>query len=244
MNGFTVQVFIRLLFNLNTPVPNEDVVLVIVNKQLFNQLRAVPDLTQASLVNVTYFKLNNTAFAIDFGFQITNFTLMALSESSPFTNETYSQIQVIINSLLLQIVSKLNVKVLTFSSADFTVVGNLLKAQVTYGYKDGDKDFPTDFIQDILKLAGLLTTTAAPTTTTSTTLLPSLLLSTFYSTTSGGGFPGWALAIIIPCGIAIILIPLWILLACLICGCCAGIRRRWHRRRSYNVQYTSRNGLF
>ncbi|KAJ8002357.1 hypothetical protein DPEC_G00179040 [Dallia pectoralis] len=93
-------------------------------------------------------------------------------------------------------------------------------------------------------LPSLLTTTAAPTTTTSTTLLPSLLLSTFYSTTSGGGFPGWALAIIIPCGIAIILIPLWILLACLLCGCCAGIRRRWHRRRSYNVEHTTTYGLF
>ncbi|KAJ8002373.1 hypothetical protein DPEC_G00179230, partial [Dallia pectoralis] len=135
-------------------------------------------------------------------------------------------------------------KLLKFPSASFTVIGNQLRAELTYVYNKEDTILPSAFLLDILTVSGLLPTTAAPTTTTSTTLLPSLLLSTFYSTTSGGGFPGWALAIIIPCGIAIILIPLWILLACLLCGCCAGIRRRWHRRRSYNVEHTTRNGLF
>lgn len=118
------------------------------------------------------------------------------------------------------------------------------------------------------------TTTAAPTTTF------------FPSSTS----PTWIVAIIVPCAIAIMLIPCWILLCvsimmtefkiciemfgddsyflgglklfflftrmkmivqcslpltqCLLCGCCARLRQRWHRRRSYNVQYTTRNSIF
>ncbi|KAJ8002273.1 hypothetical protein DPEC_G00178180, partial [Dallia pectoralis] len=219
-----------------------------VNKQLSNQFRTVPTVTQAILTNVTYIKLNNTAFAIDLGFQITNVTLETFikSDTITFTNETYSQIQDLINNLLQKIVNQPEGKLFTFPSANFSLNGNELMANVLwiYEYNNTDNNVYSVFLLEILKVSGLLTTTAAPTTTTSTTLLPSLLLSTFYSTTSGGGFPGWALAIIIPCGIAIILIPLWILLACLLCGCCAGIRRRWHRRRSYNVQYTTRNGLF
>lgn len=31
---------------------------------------------------------------------------------------------------------------------------------------------------------------------------------------------------------------------CVLCGCCVRLRRRYSRRRSYNVQYTTRNGLF
>ncbi|KAG5848151.1 hypothetical protein ANANG_G00095360 [Anguilla anguilla] len=73
-----------------------------------------------------------------------------------------------------------------------------------------------------------LATTAAPTTTSS----PVLLLIT----STAGRFPGWALAIIIPCGIAIILLPFWILLCCLLCGCCAAIKRRWRRRHAYHIQ--------
>ncbi|XP_034149911.1 cell wall protein DAN4 [Esox lucius] len=240
----TVVVFVRLLFQLNKPVPNKDVIIGIINKQLFKQIRTV---TLATLKNATYIQLTNTSFAIDLGYQITNVTMVATlsqNDTITFTNDTYNQIQVSVDNLLHNIVSQPEGKLFTFPNARFTVVGNQIMADVMYVYNEADNNLPSAFLQDILTVSGLLTTTAAPTTTTSTTPLPTLLLTTFFSTTSGGGFPGWALAIIIPCGIAIILIPLWILLACMLCGCCAAIRRRWHRRRSYNVQYTTRNGLF
>ncbi|KAL1006191.1 hypothetical protein UPYG_G00069040, partial [Umbra pygmaea] len=237
-----VNVSIRLVFNLKTLVPDKQDILNAVNKQLAIQYRTVSKVT---LQNATVFNLSNTSFAIVLGFQITNFEeTLGPDNTVVLTNDTLSQLQGSIQILLQSIVIQPGGKIFTFPNASFTADGNVILANVIYEFNAGDTNLPSTFLEEILKISGLLTSTVAPTTTTSTTQLPPLLLTTIFSTTSGGGFPGWALAIIIPCGIAIILIPLWILLACLLCGCCAGIRRRWHRRRSYNVQYTSRNGLF
>eukprot|EP00063_Salmo_salar_P022176 XP_013997011.1 PREDICTED: cell wall protein DAN4-like [Salmo salar] len=236
----TAVVFVELIFQLKTPVPTEDAVLGAVKKQLSLQSKT----TQTTFQNATYIKLTDTSFAIKLGFKITNVPLESLSNRLTFTNETYVQIQLSINTLLRELLSEPDGKQFQFPNANFIADGTEIRANVTYVYKEEDVSHPSGFLQDVLKVSGLLTTTVAPTTTTSTTPLPTLLLTTPFNTTSVGGFPGWALAIIIPCGIAIILVPLWILLCCMLCGCCAAVRRRWHRRRSYNVQYTTRNGLF
>ncbi|KAM9416143.1 uncharacterized protein ACWYII_024678 [Salvelinus alpinus] len=236
----TVVVFVKLIFKLKTPVPTEDDVLGAIKKQLSRQFRT----TQTTFQNATYIKLTDTSYAINLGFKITNVTLESLSNRLTFTNETYIKIQDSINSLLHNLLSEPEGKQFQFPNADFIVDGTEIRANVLYVFKEDDVNHPSSFLQEVLKVSGLLTTTVAPTTTTSTTPLHTLLLTTPFNTTSVGGFPGWALAIIIPCGIAIILVPLWILLCCMLCGCCAAVRRRWHRRRSYNVQYTTRNGLF
>ncbi|XP_014033116.2 cell wall protein DAN4-like [Salmo salar] len=237
----TVMVFVRLVFQLNTPVPTEEDVLGVINKQLSRQLNIQRN-TQTTFQNATYIKLTHTSFAIDLGFKITNVTMDSRRDRLTFTSETYNKIQDSINSLLNDILSKPDGKQFVFPNANFTIVGTQIRADMMYVYKEEDINFPSAFLEEVLKVSGLLTTTVTP-TTTSTTPLPTLLLTTTFNTTSDGGFPGWALAIIIPCGIAIILVPLWILLCCLLCGCCAAVRRRWHRRRSYNVQYTTRNGF-
>ncbi|XP_045076272.1 location of vulva defective 1-like [Coregonus clupeaformis] len=238
----TVVVFVRLMFQLNTPVPTEDDVLGAFNKQLYHQFNIQTN-TQTTFHNGTYIKLTDTSFAIDLGFKITNVTMESRSNRITFTSETYIQIQDSINSLLRAILCKPDSKQFDFPKPDFTTVGTQIRADVMYLYKEGEINLPSAILEEVLKVSGLLTTTVAP-TTTSTTPLSTVLLTTPFNTTSGGGFPGWALAIIIPCGIAIILVPLWILLCCMLCGCCAAVRRRCHRRRSYNVQYTTRNGLF
>ncbi|XP_041729705.2 location of vulva defective 1 [Coregonus clupeaformis] len=238
----TVVVFVRLMFQLNTPVPTEDDVLIAFNKQLYNQFNIQKN-TQTTFQNGTYIKLTDTSFAVNLGFKITNVTMESRSNRITFTSETYSQIEDSINSLLRAILCKPDSKQFDFPKPDFTTVGTQIRADVMYVYKEGEINLPSAILEEVLKVSGLLPTTVAP-TTYSTTPLPTLLLTTPLNTTSGGGFPGWALAIIIPCGIAIILVPLWILLCCMLCGCCAAVRRRWHRRRSYNVQYTTRNGLF
>ncbi|KAK6327539.1 hypothetical protein J4Q44_G00031840 [Coregonus suidteri] len=230
------------MFQLNTPVPTKDDVLGVVDKQLYLQFNNQTN-TQTTFQNGTYIKLTDTSFAVDLGFKITNVTMESQSNSLTFTNETYSQIEDSINSLLRAILCKPDSKQFDFPKPDFTTVGTQIRADVMYLYKEGEINLPSAILEEVLKVSGLLTTTVAP-TTTSTTPLSTVLLTTPFNTTSGGGFPGWALAIIIPCGIAIILVPLWILLCCMLCGCCAAVRRRCHRRRSYNVQYTTRNGLF
>ncbi|KAJ8335948.1 hypothetical protein SKAU_G00392900 [Synaphobranchus kaupii] len=107
---------------------------------------------------------------------------------------------------------------------------NEIHATVEYVFREGDIKQPSNFLSAILKASGLAPTVAPTTTTTSS---PVLLLIT----TSGvSRFPGWALAIIIPCGIAIILLPFWIFLCCQLCGCFAAIKKLWCRRRAYHLQ--------
>ncbi|CDQ88667.1 unnamed protein product [Oncorhynchus mykiss] len=241
----TVVVFVRLEFQLNTAVPSKDVVLGAVDKKLSTQFRTfkIQRNTKATLQNATYIKLSDTSFAVDLGFKITNVSMeerLLQSARVTFTDDTYSQIQDSINSLLHDILSEPNGKQFDFPKAKFSVVGNQIRANVTYVYKEKDVNLPSAFLGDVLKVSGP-TTTVAPTTTTSP---PTTLLLTTPFSTSDRGFPGWALAIIIPCGIAIILVPLWILLCCMLCGGCAALRRRWQQHRAYNVQYTTRNGIF
>ncbi|CAB1351014.1 unnamed protein product [Coregonus sp. 'balchen'] len=194
------------MFQLKKPVPTEDAVLGAIKNQLSRQFRT----TQTTYQNATYIKLTDTSFAIDLGFKITNVTLESLSNRLTFTNETYVQIQDSINRLLHTILSEPDGKQFPFPQANFIADGTQIRANVIYVYKEEDVNLPSGLLQEVLKVSGLLTTTVAPTTTT--------------STTSVGGFPGWALAIIIPCGIAIILVPLWILLCVLhamwlLCSC-------------------------
>ncbi|MCI4375969.1 hypothetical protein PGIGA_G00182640, partial [Pangasianodon gigas] len=113
-----------------------------------------------------------------------------------------------------------------------------------YVFVEGETKWtPSGFLSEILNISGLLnfTTPAAQTTPPVHVVLRPTVQA---NNTTSGGNAAWILAIIIPCSIIIILIPCWILLCCLLCGCCAGLRRRYNRRRSYNVQYTTRNGLF
>lgn len=79
----------------------------------------------------------------------------------------------------------------------------MIVADSEFVFSEGDLSFvPSGFLAQILVVSGLRdppTPTPAP-ITSGTELTPER------------GLPGWALAIIIPCTIAIILIPCWILL--------------------------------
>ncbi|XP_076830248.1 uncharacterized protein LOC143476132 [Brachyhypopomus gauderio] len=103
----------------------------------------------------------------------------------------------------------------TFPSANITIDNMQIMAKAQYVYVPSDINFPSNFLAEILQITGLA---------------------------SGGAW--WVLGIIIPCAIAIFIVPCWILLCCILCGWCAAIRRRYNRRRSYSIQYTTRNGLF
>ncbi|XP_018595033.2 putative uncharacterized protein F40H6.5 [Scleropages formosus] len=244
---------IRFLF-ITIKVPSETEILNIANKILGPRVRSenIKLNDPVQIKNITYEKLSNTSFALDLGYEITN---VNMSEQFSQRNNTFILIQESINKLLNNILNSPNGTPFTFPQANFINEQNVIEANMTYIYKEGDINQPSNFLSDILKASGLdvSTTTTAPTTTTTTPPTTTKFNPTFLLTTplhgassvvESGKFPGWALAIIIPCGIVIILIPLWILLCCLLCGCCAAIRRRWRRRRSYNVQYTTRNGLF
>ncbi|KAK3554728.1 hypothetical protein QTP70_033144, partial [Hemibagrus guttatus] len=122
--------------------------------------------------------------------------------------------------------------------------GTQIVANSEYIFVESDTKWtPSGFLFAIFKISGLstITTPAAQTDPPAHIVLRPTVQA---QNTTTGGNSAWILGIIIPCSIVIILIPCWILLCCLLCGCCAGLRRRYNRRRSYNVQHATRNGLF
>ncbi|XP_070995638.1 mucin-2-like [Oncorhynchus clarkii lewisi] len=177
----TVGVFVKLIFKVKTPVPTEDDVLGAVKKQLSPQFTT----TQTTFQNATYIKLTDTSFAIDLGFKITNVTQESLSNRLTLTNETETQIQDSINRLLHKVLSEPDGKQFQFPNANFIDDGTEITANVTYVYKEEDVNHPSGFLQEVLKVSGLLTTTVAPTTTTNTTPLPTLLTSVTSTTRFG-----------------------------------------------------------
>ncbi|XP_060729283.1 uncharacterized protein LOC132847762 [Tachysurus vachellii] len=242
-----VLIYIHLVFKNLTKVPSEADVLNAANALLDAKIRRARDLvTQklsdpVSIQDVTYQKIDNHSYIISFGFQISNVTI---SKDIQLRNGTYSLIQNTMNSLLNTILNVKGAPEFVFPQANYKFNGTEIVANSEYVFVEGDTKWtPSGFLYAVLNISGLstLTTPAAQTDPPVHVVLRPTVQA---QNTTTGGNSAWILGIIIPCSIVIILIPCWILLCCLLCGCCAGLRRRYNRRRSYNVQYATRNGLF
>ncbi|KAG5848150.1 hypothetical protein ANANG_G00095350, partial [Anguilla anguilla] len=219
----TVFIILRFVFHTLKPVPTESQVLSRVSVFLEGRELRLMD-NPVRITDLEYEKITDHAFALKLSYRISNETF---PEKYNLRNTTQKLIQASANDLLNRLLNSPNAKPFTFPEGNYTHLLNEIHASVEYVFREGDINLPSDFLAAILAVSGLATT-AAPTTTSS----PVLLLIT----STAGRFPGWALAIIIPCGIAIILCPFWTLLCCLLCGCCAAIKRRWRRRQPYHLQ--------
>ncbi|XP_073670643.1 uncharacterized protein [Paramisgurnus dabryanus] len=228
-------IYIRLVFIMRGPIPSESAVLQIANNLLDKRLRTKRDLREqklsdpVSFVNVTYTKISDNSYALNFGFEISNVTM---SENLVLRNGTYEKIQDSINKLLNVILNDPNAKPFNFKGTTFTGNTTVIRADVEYVFSDKDFTSPSPFLQ------ALITVNIEASNPTATTTFPSVVNTTGPNNSTSAA---WVVAIIVPCAIAIMLVPCWILLCCLLCGCCAGIRRRWARRRSYNIQYFTHN---
>ncbi|XP_051560286.1 uncharacterized protein LOC127444777 [Myxocyprinus asiaticus] len=226
-------IYIRLVFITLGPIPSESKVLELANSLLDSRLRTKRSVSTRTLsdpvsfVNVTFQRISDNSYALKFGFEISNVTM---TEKLELRDETYTLIQNSINKLLNQILSSPSATPFVFKRANFTGNSTVIQADVQYVFSESDIQTPSIFLQELLKVN--VVTTPAPAVTPNTTV------------PNNGTSAAWVVAIIVPCAIVIILVPCWILLCCLLCGCCAAIRRRWQRRQSYNVQYTTRNSLF
>ncbi|KAK3572859.1 hypothetical protein QTP86_009051 [Hemibagrus guttatus] len=186
-------------------------------------------------------EIDNKSYIIGFGFKIGN---VNISKDNQLRNETYTLIQTTINSLLNTILNVKGAPEFVFPFANYTLNGTEIVANSEYIFVEGDTKWtPSGFLFAIFNISDLSTITT-PAAQTDPPVHVVLRPTVQAQNTTTGGNSAWILGIIIPCSIVIILIPCWILLCCLLCGCCAGIRRRYNRRRSYNVQYATRNRLF
>ncbi|XP_058629477.1 mucin-2 [Onychostoma macrolepis] len=218
---------IRLEFITLGPRPSEKSVLDVVKSMLASNLttkqtvRTVSVSDPVTVDNVIYLGINDTAYALIFTFEINKVSLTELKR-----NETYQVIQKKINDLVIKILKDPSVNLLI--PAEFKDDLTVIEANVMFVFSQHDSNSAAGYLVSTLFK---VFTTPVPTTMNTTI-------------SNNGTNVAWIVAIIVPCAIVIGLVPCWILLCCLLCGCCAAIRRRWHRRRSYNVQYTTRNSLF
>ncbi|KAK7161430.1 hypothetical protein R3I94_004190 [Phoxinus phoxinus] len=231
-----VIIYVSLVFKTRGTLPNQSIVLQVANSLLIGlKLKSNRALTEKSLndlvssVNVTYNEINKTSFSLNFGFEISN---VPMSAKVDFRNETYSLIESYINTFVSKILNKTTTTPFNFNNVNFNgnSSGNssVIEANVVYVFSDSDINS--------FGLVSIFLATPAP-----TTVYPTVINTT---ASNNGTNITWIVAIIVPVAIILALIPCWILLCCLLCGCCAAVRRRWHRRQSYNVQYTTRNSLF
>ncbi|XP_016346598.1 uncharacterized protein LOC107692163 [Sinocyclocheilus anshuiensis] len=238
-----VIIHIRLIFITRGPVPSEAKILQLANFLLAARFRTKRELrpqslgTPVSFVNVTYIKISDTSYALNFGFEINNVTM---SQKLELRDTTYKLIQDTINKLLNEILTEPTATPFVFKDSNFTGNSTTIQADVKYVFSESDIQKPSAFLYALIVVNNETITTTTP-ATTRTTFYSTVLSTTI---TNNGTNAAWVVAIIVPCAIAIILVPCWILLCCLLCGCCTALRRRWSRRRSYNVQYTTRNSLF
>ncbi|XP_058637365.1 uncharacterized protein wu:fc34e06 [Onychostoma macrolepis] len=218
---------IRLEFITLGPRPSEKSVLDVVKSMLASNLttkqtaRTVSVSDPVTVDNVIYLGINDTAYALIFTFEINKVSLTELKR-----NETYQVIQKKINDLVIKILKDPSVNLLI--PAEFKDNLTVIEANVMFVFSQHDSNSAAGYLVSTLFK---VFTTPVPTTMNTTI-------------SNNGTNVAWIVAIIVPCAIVIGLVPCWILLCCLLCGCCAAIRRRWHRRQSYNVQYTTRNSLF
>ncbi|KAL7878194.1 hypothetical protein SRHO_G00048370 [Serrasalmus rhombeus] len=215
----TVLIYIRLVFKNLTTLPSEAEVLNAASALLDSSVRMKRDVSTQKLSNPV--SIQNVTYQKTSSNSYTisfafKISNVNMSRNIELRNETYDAIQNTINGLLNKILNDPSAPPFVFQRANYTGNDTVIQANAEYVFVEGDIKTPSGFLKEILKISGL----------------------------AGGGFPGWALAIIIPCGIAIILVPCWIILCIMLSGCCGAVRRRWHRRRSYNVEYPIHNSLF
>ncbi|XP_067260213.1 uncharacterized protein [Chanodichthys erythropterus] len=227
-----VIIHISLVFKTRGTLPSQSTVLQVANSLLIGmKLRTKRALSEKDLndlvssVNVTYTKIDANSFSLNFGFEISN---VSMAEKLDLRNETYTVIENYINTFVSKILNKTTTTQFNFSDVNFKDNSSVIEANVVYVFSDSDINS--------FGLVSIFLATPAP-----TTAYPTVLNTTVPNNSTNAA---WVVAIIVPVAIVLGLIPCWILLCCLLCGCCAAIRRRWHRRQSYNVQYTTRNSLF
>ncbi|XP_048852311.1 uncharacterized protein LOC125720650 isoform X19 [Brienomyrus brachyistius] len=233
-------IFIRLVFITQSLAPSQSAILTIVDKFLSPRLKFASKSPRdpVSIQNAVFEPISSNSFGINFEFKIPQ---VNMSENYTLRNDTYDEIQTSLDNLLNAILNNPTASHVNFPRALYTSLNeSLIRVDFKYVFREGDINNPSSFLAEILKASGLSENSAA------ITIYPpsqSLLLTSPGAniTPVGGGFPVWALAIIIPCAIFVLLFPFWILLCCLFGGCCAALQGHWNRRRFSTLQYRLHN---
>ncbi|RXN28401.1 putative threonine-rich GPI-anchored glyco -like protein [Labeo rohita] len=150
-------------------------------------------------------EISDMSYDLNFEFEISNVTIPDRSE---LRGSTYKLIQDTINKLLNDILSDSTATPIVFKDANFTINSTTIQAKVQYIFSESDIQKPSTFLQALIVVNSENITTTTP-AATRTTFYPTVLNTKIINNSTSAA---WVVAIIVPCAIAIMLIPCWILL--------------------------------
>ncbi|XP_066534392.1 uncharacterized protein [Hoplias malabaricus] len=205
----------QMLFNSSSPVPSESVVL--------NAIRILLDSRRANLsdsiqvLNYSYHQISNTSYLLIL-------TLNMSVNGTDISNKTYMQVENSTNQALNTLLNEPGADQYEPKSYNFTTSANQIEGAMEYIFQDGDTITPLCFLNELRNLS----------VTNSTSFFLSFgfriddviisknlqLRNDTYSAVQDK-------------------------INSLICltGCCGAVRRRYRRRRSYNVEYRIHHSL-
>ncbi|XP_065121425.2 uncharacterized protein [Paramisgurnus dabryanus] len=155
----STEVTSKLVFNSSSPVPGEALVLSAINILLESRVSQLKETVK--LVNVSYEKISDTSYAVFFTFALSN---ISMPEDPEFRNNTYQQVQDMINQALNTLLNDPSSKKLEPSSSNFTSTSDQIHGNMDYTFQDGAEIQPVSFLNELRKLMGLSTTTTPLTT--------------------------------------------------------------------------------
>ncbi|XP_073670547.1 uncharacterized protein [Paramisgurnus dabryanus] len=162
MESGSAEVTSKLVFNSSSPVPSEALVLSAINILLESRVSQLKETVK--LVNVSYEKISDTSYAVFFTFTLSN---ISMPEEPELRNNTYKQVQDMINEALNTLLNDPNSVKFNPSSSNFTSTSDQINGNVDYTFQDGDEIQPVSFLNELRKLMGLTTTTLSPLSTSS-----------------------------------------------------------------------------
>ncbi|XP_067298588.1 uncharacterized protein [Pseudorasbora parva] len=161
-----------LLFNSSSPVPSEALVLSAINTLRQSRESKLND--SVKVVDVTYQKISETSYAVIIKFSLSN---ISMSEVPELRNNTYKQVQDVVNNALNTLLNKPSSPTFQPKSSNFTSSSNQIDGSMAYTFQDGDTIKPVSFLNLLHSQLGLTTTTVFPESTTGSSVAPPNLIS-------------------------------------------------------------------
>ncbi|KAF4090838.1 hypothetical protein AMELA_G00056440 [Ameiurus melas] len=139
----------RMVFNFSSPVPSESLVLSAIQNLLSTRLTNLSD--SVKVLNFTYWKISDTSYAVNFTFSISN---ISMSKNNDLRNDTYTQVENIINKALNTLLNEPGAKPFEPQSSFFTSSGNQVNGDMNYYFQDGDTKTPAAFLDELKPVSG------------------------------------------------------------------------------------------
>ncbi|KAK2852180.1 hypothetical protein Q7C36_007381 [Tachysurus vachellii] len=131
-----------MVFNSSSPVPSESLVLSVIQTLLSARLTNRTD--SVKVLNFTYEKISDTCYAVKFTFNISN---ISMSQNPDVRNDTYKQVESIINIVV-------SVHRHVFNDILQRISGTQVIGDMLYNFQVGDTKTPASFLNDISPVLG------------------------------------------------------------------------------------------